>query len=397
MDDLYDAIETATLENEFHCGLRPVIPWKTPTEEEMDSWLVEKNSKAAEDEPSAVTGGKYGILHDLSWLVSQEIGLYLFAQFVKETAQDYLRMNFLEEVYRFRNSFSSQTLKLLASLSQHDNTKPINRQGLRKAKQIVKLFLLPAPTDPQTGEKIHPSPTVIDETDLKRTVKNDGNGNNKLITKEQVAVALEQHFDFPTCSESAIGLQGRCRLDAIKQVQAWEDAYRKRRNAVLHTSLSVRGAGKDGQLNKLKLSMLDDDNHGFPGEDEEPPRRQSSRPPVNEYAVPSIAALESVTLFDEAEAIVFASVERDYAKGFFDSSYYRKLLNFLWFQDRRVVQEDFFTMRVLGRGGFGLVKGEFQNLLGGWLAGICVPIIYAHMLFPSFQPAKKELLVNFML
>ena len=35
-----------------------------------------------------------------------------------------------------------------------------------------------------------------------------------------------------------------------------------------------------------------------------------------------------------------------------------KLLNFLWFHDRTVVEEDFFIIRILGRGGFGLVHGE---------------------------------------
>lgn len=60
-------------------------------------------------------------------------------------------------------------------------------------------------------------------------------------------------------------------------------------------------------------------------------------------------------LFDEAEAVVAASVKERHWEGFRRSPYHEKLLNFRWFQDRTVVEEDFFVMRVLGRGGFGLV------------------------------------------
>ena len=63
-------------------------------------------------------------------------------------------------------------------------------------------------------------------------------------------------------------------------------------------------------------------------------------------------------LFDEADIIVMASLRRDYWRKFLASPEYTKLKNFLWYQDRRVVPDDFFVMRVLGRGGFGLVTGE---------------------------------------
>lgn len=60
-------------------------------------------------------------------------------------------------------------------------------------------------------------------------------------------------------------------------------------------------------------------------------------------------------LFDRAEILVAESVREKHWAGFQRSEYHAKMLNFLWFQDRTVVEEDFFVMRVLGRGGFGLV------------------------------------------
>ena len=63
-------------------------------------------------------------------------------------------------------------------------------------------------------------------------------------------------------------------------------------------------------------------------------------------------------LFDEAYVIITQNVKEKHWQGFVESEQYTKLLNFLWFQDRPVVEEDFFLMRVLGRGGFGLVTGK---------------------------------------
>jgi hypothetical protein len=54
------------------------------------------------------------------------------------------------------------------------------------------------------------------------------------------------------------------------------------------------------------------------------------------------------------------SLRRDYWEKFKESEEFARLKNFLWYQDRRVVPEDFFVMRVLGRGGFGLVTGMYS-------------------------------------
>ena len=63
------------------------------------------------------------------------------------------------------------------------------------------------------------------------------------------------------------------------------------------------------------------------------------------------------SLFDKAETVVMESLRRDYWDAFLQSEEFRRAKNFLWYQDRPVVPEDFYIMRVLGRGGFGLVNG----------------------------------------
>ena len=61
---------------------------------------------------------------------------------------------------------------------------------------------------------------------------------------------------------------------------------------------------------------------------------------------------------------------KDFWEGFLQSEQYKRLRNFLWFQDRRVVPDDFFTMRVLGRGGFGSVIGKCHDFTGSSVVGI---------------------------
>lgn len=60
-------------------------------------------------------------------------------------------------------------------------------------------------------------------------------------------------------------------------------------------------------------------------------------------------------LFDEPEAVVFESLKREYWNSFMESNEYQRALFFFWDADKKVAEEDFFSMRVLGRGGFGLV------------------------------------------
>ena len=73
-------------------------------------------------------------------------------------------------------------------------------------------------------------------------------------------------------------------------------------------------------------------------------------------------------IFDKAEYLTMESLRRQYWDGFLQSPYWLKFKHFLWYQDRRVLPADFFVMRVLGRGGFGLVNGaSYCNRFGALL------------------------------
>ena len=64
-------------------------------------------------------------------------------------------------------------------------------------------------------------------------------------------------------------------------------------------------------------------------------------------------------IYDPLGEIIFEVLKRKYWVEFLSSTEHEKCMNFLWFQDREVVDEDFNILRALGRGGFGIVNGKF--------------------------------------
>lgn len=63
------------------------------------------------------------------------------------------------------------------------------------------------------------------------------------------------------------------------------------------------------------------------------------------------------TLFDELEACVLCSLAQLHYQDFRSSVFYKRLIVFLYLQTRRVSEDDFTVLRILGRGGFGMVNG----------------------------------------
>ena len=65
-------------------------------------------------------------------------------------------------------------------------------------------------------------------------------------------------------------------------------------------------------------------------------------------------------LFDEVEQIILECLRRKYWSTFAQKGVtnWDKLINYLWHESQPVLEVDFFLMRVLGRGGFGLVSGK---------------------------------------
>jgi len=431
MEELQDAIEDAQYVNAIATqeeGPRPVLPWDKPTEEQMAAWEE----------------GKKPHLGTLDWTLSSPIGLFLFSSYLKEKCDDYVRINFCEEVLRFK--------------------KLQGRARFDKAVAIVKHFLAPIEELRERAERrkaertngeidavesILPPRTLINEYDMERTIP------KQQTTKEEVERLMVVNMDYPECSSTVIGVKGPVwkelvtTFKQIKDLQKMGFRNSSARDVRFFTSTAsaplvpnasfgrewagiARGPDMEAAAKvvanaheKLKEGASLASNSGEETSTEEGPSsslsmKSASAPtdgtetvkspervspakdlpkPASEAPQPteqhplwefkknqSIADDEPtpmkgmtqrwlrstahqpnvpVTIFDQAERVVMESLYREYWQSFLESEEYAKFKNFMWYQDRRVVPEDFFVMRVLGRGGFGLVTGKlcFRVLL----------------------------------
>jgi len=323
MEELQDAIEDAQYVNAISTqedGPRPVLPWEIPTEEQLAEW--ETVCKGKED----ATSGRFGTPLSYEWYLSSAVGFFLFSAYLKEGKEDYVRVNFVEEVLRFRKLRGRQRL---------EKGRFINAQYLQTPKQHL-----------ETGKPELPDKTEIDEYDLDRKPA------DVKMTDQEFQAICNQSID----SENlfcCIGLKGPVRDELITSLQSALDQAEAIQKAESVPTL-IDGTTKGEEAKEAVVS---------PGGSE----------PLQAPVTPSKESMKDLTkrmraadgvgdmpgdIFDKAEAVIMEALRRDSWESFQESEWYTKLRNFMWYQDRRVVPEDFFVMRVLGRGGFGLVTGK---------------------------------------
>ena len=146
MEELQDAIEDAQYVNAIATqeeGPRPVLAWEIPTEEQLEKWerMITKSASPVGPRP-----------FEIDWYLESAIGLFLFSSFLKEVRNDYLRINFVEEIIRWR--------------------KMRGKHRVERAKKIVEVYLKELPVDDVTGKRLAPEKSQINEYDLSREVPN---------------------------------------------------------------------------------------------------------------------------------------------------------------------------------------------------------------------------------
>ena len=177
MEELQDAIEDAQYVNAIATqeeGPRPVLAWEIPTEEQLAEWDAKVRNKASDGGPEP-----FG----LEWTLTSAIGLFLFSAYLKESRDDYLRINFVEEIVRWRR------LK--------------GRHRVERARKIIQVYLKEPPVDDSTGEKVLPQKTEIDEYDLSRPLSDLG------LSDDEFAKMCSLNLD-ETKSKNCLGERRWC-------------------------------------------------------------------------------------------------------------------------------------------------------------------------------------------
>ena len=217
----------------------------------------------------------------------------------------------------------------------------------------------------KTEETKPPSKTEIHECDLSRITSKPG---LDLLKEEN----FQQAMDYPTCSESFVGLKGNTREEVCRNWLQQEKAERQRKTESPARTTAVEAAMQEEKEGRNEVENGGDTAESQRAEESGEPRNSISGSTASMQTTESMRSLtqkfkssKSILrddVFDIAEALVMESIKKDYWEGFLESEEYAKLKNFMWYGDRRVEQDDFFTMRPLGRGGFGLVTGTSHKM-----------------------------------
>ena len=439
MEELQDAIEDAQYVNAINTqedGPRPVLAWEKPaTPELMEAWASKKK-------------------WDLDSVLESAIGFFLFSSFLKTKRDDYVRINFCEDVIRFKK-YRGRTRRKQAEYIMEQYLDVKNpRSGVSSSSSRPKQSNVSSGVSDthssllkevdnsdfsseandvgmstQNSKKLPPR-TEIEETDLERKVSSSSSKTNAYL-KEDKSFGI--YCDYPACSQSVVGIRDAVLEDLIDDWKEWEDQERKtaasfqknmakyqpssRQNSSASKATSSGQQQPDqqepisavsssgGSTKQLSLDSNGDTKKPAAMEEQAPdPAAESggdasvlpagadsessekvTPAPVEEkkeylkkVSGISVEEYNEITssmklltqkfktekdalkdaLFDKAETIVMESLRRDYWKDFLQSEEFSKVRNFLWYQDRPTVPEDFYIMRVLGRGGFGLVNGK---------------------------------------
>lgn len=336
MEELQDAIEDAQYVNAISSqddGPRPVLHWEIPSEEQLEAWKATKQLT-------------------LEFFLSSAIGLFLFSSFLKDNCDDYIRINFVEDVIRWRRL--------------------TGRIRIQMARLMVETYFA-APKMDADGNVIRPLKSEIDEYELERQVSE--------------VPDLERLYSENRDSSNGkclLGLDGPVRDDIFSvlcQVEQARAAYRKGKTSSDPTALveqynatprvETENPVETGSTVKFESNATDEEYANRPTNVESPTHKapaaeghkdadeKTTQCDVHCDTDTQKASVLSIHLsdsfFNGPEAVVVEGLRRQYWDNFLLSGQYKKLLHFLWYQDRKVVPEDFFVMRVLGRGGFGLV------------------------------------------
>lgn len=343
MEELQDAIEDAQYVSAIASvddGPRPVLQWDFPDETELVKWkdgILSKEAKKEMISSSLRLPTPFGF----EWTLAHAIGFFLFSAYIKESAGDYIGINFMEEVIRWKQSKG--------------------RLRADKTVFIVVNYLAPMAESAQNRGDPPLSSSEAEAVAPDASAPLNGHKRSSMVELNRI-----NPLAGPPKTEIKEYSLAREPTPFVPDMQE----LRARNVGPIRSCVGVGGEVLESILNRVEKLRNLPGIGSLPALPSEADANRSGIQGGLQQATPKRLSLVAnqlpEDLFEDAELLVSENIREKYWPGFQSSEYHTKLLNFRWFQDRTVVEDDFFVMRVLGRGGFGLVTGEsiqFYSLL----------------------------------
>jgi hypothetical protein len=325
MEELQDALEDAQYVNAINLdeGPRPITAWEKPSEEEMSNWKsglkkVWNDDKKKDALPEPFT---------YDWVLANPLGLFMFSAYIKETSDDYVQINFMEDLLRWRYLRG--------------------RSRGAKLREIYDRYLLPCQRDEETKAPRRPPLSLIDEVDLEY---------DYVSSKISGTYSVQELID-DSCRYCAIGVKGPLYEEVVTILAEYLS-----KDSIDDTAGTDDMSVTSSRASASRASEQELDPANDSGGEEKAQEVDSADVAFKKFANKTSSKILSKApkdLFDKLEQVVLKIIRLKHWEAFKASSEWPKLINYMWHRDRKVVDEDFFLMRVLGRGGFGLVTGRY--------------------------------------
>jgi hypothetical protein len=322
-------------------------------------------------------------LQDYEYICSQPLGFFLFAQYVKDVRKDYIRMNFVEDVAKYKKKVGQQrqlssSPEVLQDMAREiANSYLIHRHAILQQKHSISMLpaavasvhseadsfininkdrdilVLKSPSERQLRKlpkkdivelDLHrPIYTTINNKRLFSNINNVADCDKQQIILPMIEKLLKDNLDH-TCTECPIGIRkGEILSQALLKCGFPTQIDFAEASGSLPES-TTKAMSTNSSQTVSNTNNLSDDTTG----------KETTTISNKKYHY-----FDDIgNIFDLLEFIVIEGLILEYWRAFITmSAEYKRLLNFWWCRDRPVVEEDFYLIRVLGRGGFGLVHG----------------------------------------
>lgn len=327
MEELQEALEDARYVHAINLidGPRPITAWEDPSEDILREWKKKKLNEYLQDEKLSSKPFTF------EWTLKSTLGFYMFSEFVKDIGEHYFHMKFIENVLRLRRSVGmskGQLIREIYELSRRIPEKNVETGVLLipNTKKKVEIYLEYIPHRPRlsTDELTSLTNSFIDHENQVSSIGLKGQVLNNIIFAIEALFLPEDEVSIREDDQSVISLQ---------------------------SSSSSRQSSTNNKVSGNKESLYETQTATTRSE-------TIFKTEITNSSIQNLCTFDE-SIFHTAEQIVTEFLCTKYWSAFQASPEWTKFINYLWHQDKFVVDEDFFLMRVLGRGGFGLVNGTF--------------------------------------
>lgn len=389
MDDLHDAIENARYEECISSMPSPILTWSFPDDETLEKWKV--NAIMAYHK-------KAGLINDLGsnhvkqsevpftleWTLSNSIGFFLFCTFVWDMSRADFAAKFtpieneeededLEQSNNLIDPAESSNIEIEfdSSATSMSNADVRDNGNFRKTfgSSFSKRSLFPS--GPELAPELEAEfegryakiKFLIDVVRFQRIVQqvNDGDTAARYSLQGKVNHLMERYILAST-------YEGRKNLDhlgkdyhdiACAPSQHTLNVQDYNTGPYVHastaSSAATRRQSSTGTLDENLTATDIEQGDSVDLTDFICCLGLGGSPLMETIHQAKKGAPYAMNLFDKIEMYVVYQLKHRYWELFVKSDNFKRFLNFVWFKDRKVVEDDFIPIRKLGRGGFGLV------------------------------------------